>query len=116
MPGGVNCQPPRDMVGGKPPQWHAPAGRAETTGPTSRYAAMIARALCAAAAVLALAACNVSGTGRAGLPGEPLVPSAASPTGSAGGTASGGGVPLPTAPGGAGGVGSGNQPGRAGTR
>ncbi|MDB5374578.1 MAG: hypothetical protein JWP04_3220 [Belnapia sp.] len=66
--------------------------------------------------LLALAACDVSGPRRSGPPGEPMVPSAASPTGSVNSSATGGGVPTPMQPGGAGGVGSGNQPGRAGTR
>jgi hypothetical protein len=74
----------------------------------------------AAAVLLALAACDTSGTtrgtARSATPGEPNAPTAASPTGSMGGTASGGGVPVPMLPGGTGGVGSGNQPGRSGTR
>ena len=66
-----------------------------------------------AALLLALAACNVR-LGAADL-GKPVAPSAANPTGSLGGSASGGGVPIPTRPGGSGGVGSGNQPGVGGT-
>jgi hypothetical protein len=66
--------------------------------------------------LLSVAACGTSGDRRAGIPGEPVAPSAASPTGSAISQATGGGVPLPYQAGGAGGVGSGNQPGRAGTR
>ena len=77
---------------------------------------MAAYLIGAAAIILSLAACDMSGPRRTSTPGEPLAPSAASPTGSYGGGASGGGVPTPTMPGGAGGVGSGNQPGRAGTR
>ncbi|WP_200306247.1 hypothetical protein [Paracraurococcus ruber] len=54
---------------------------------------MDARILVTTLALLALAACEVSGTRRAGLPGEPLAPSAASPNGAAGAAATGGGVP-----------------------
>lgn len=68
-----------------------------------------------ALALLSLAACDM-GSRRSPSPGEPLTPSAAAPTGSMGSGATGGGVPTPVQPGGAGGVGSGNQPGRAGTR
>ena len=68
-----------------------------------------------AALALALGACSNSRVGGHP-PGEPMTPSAASPTGSVNSTATGGGVPTPLQPGGAGGVGSGNQPGRAGTR
>ncbi len=67
------------------------------------------------ALVLLVAACN-SGPRRSTSPGEPMAPSAAAPTGSVSSGATGGGVPTPLQPGGAGGVGSGNQPGRAGTR
>ena len=79
----------------------------------------------AAFAVLALAACDSPssrGSGSppssrgAASPGEPIAPSASAPTGSVGYGSTGGGVPTPVQPGGAGGVGSGNQPGRAGTR
>ena len=77
---------------------------------------MAARLILSAAALLALAACDMAGPGHGRPPGEPLIPSARSPTGSAGSAATGGGVPTPVAPGGAGGVGSGNEPGRAGTR
>lgn len=74
---------------------------------------MTIKAACFVALGLALSACGV----RLGAPdmGKPVAPTAASPTGSVGGGASGGGVPVPTRPGGAGGVGSGNQPGVGGT-
>lgn len=62
-----------------------------------------------------LAACDMSGNRRSTTGGEPMMPSASSPTGSVNSGATGGGVPTPVQPGGAGGVGSGNQPGRAGT-
>ncbi|MBL6078874.1 hypothetical protein JMJ56_12715 [Belnapia sp. T18] len=75
---------------------------------TGRLVGMVALAL-------ALGACSNSGPGGR-TPGEPMAPSARSPTGSVNSTATGGGVPTPLQPGGAGGVGSGNQPGRAGTR
>ncbi len=75
---------------------------------------MTGRLMGMAALALALGACSSSGGGRP--PGEPMAPTAASPTGSVSSTATGGGVPTPLQPGGAGGVGSGNQPGRAGTR
>lgn len=67
---------------------------------------------CAAAAVLLLfAACAGRGPPGRGILGAPNPPTAASPTGSAPGVATGGGVPLPFRPGGSGGVGGGNQPG-----
>lgn len=74
---------------------------------TPRYASLAVALL-----PLALAACDL----RLGAPdmGKPVAPTAANPTGSLGGAASGGGVPIPTRPGGSGGVGSGNQPGVGG--
>ena len=76
---------------------------------------MTGRLIGMAVLALALGACSNSRVG--GRPaGEPMAPSAASPTGAVNSTATGGGVPTPLQPGGAGGVGSGNQPGRAGTR
>jgi hypothetical protein len=74
---------------------------------------MIVKLLGIAALAAALGACSNSGGRPAG---EPLAPTAASPTGSVNSMSTGGGVPTPVQPGGAGGVGSGNQPGRAGTR
>lgn len=74
---------------------------------TPRYASLAAALL-----PLALAACDLRLGARD--MGKPVAPTAASPTGSLGGTASGGGVPVPTRPGGSGGVGSGNQPGVGG--
>ncbi len=78
-----------------------------------------------AAALLALVACNPPQTRSGGLPGsnagasvtpgDPTAPTAARPQGAAPGMATGGGVPVPTRPGGAGGVGSGNAPGLGGT-
>ena len=62
-----------------------------------------------------LAACDMSSPRRSTTGGEPMRPTASSPTGSVNSGATGGGVPIPIQPGGAGGVGSGNQPGRAGT-
>lgn len=67
--------------------------------------------VCAAAILLALAACARQGAPGPGILGAPKAPTAASPTGSAPGVATGGGVPLPFRPGGSGGVGGGNQPG-----
>lgn len=67
--------------------------------------------VCAAAILLSLAACARQGAPGAGVLGAPMPPSATSPTGSAPGAATGGGVPLPFRPGGSGGVGGGNQPG-----
>ncbi|GAA0596360.1 hypothetical protein GCM10009416_38400 [Craurococcus roseus] len=61
--------------------------------------------------VLCLAACARHGAPGSGILGAPRAPTAASPTGSAPGVATGGGVPLPFRPGGSGGVGGGNQPG-----
>ncbi|MCK8786133.1 hypothetical protein M0638_17295 [Roseomonas sp. NAR14] len=70
----------------------------------------------AALLLLGLAACQPTpGPGPARTIGDPVAPSANRPTGSIGGSASGGGVPVPTRPGGSGGVGSGNQPGQGGT-
>jgi hypothetical protein len=67
------------------------------------------------ACLVLLAACDMSGQRRSTTGGEPVAPTASSPTGSVNSGATGGGVPTPVQPGGAGGVGSGNQPGRAGT-
>lgn len=67
--------------------------------------------VCAAALLLSLAACGRQGAPGTGILGAPMPPTARSPTGSAPGVATGGGVPLPFRPGGSGGVGSGNQPG-----
>ena len=80
----------------------------------------IIKPACAAAALFALAACDQPrssrmGTPGTGTPGGAMAPSAANPQGMAPGMATGGGVPTPTRPGGAGGVGSGNQPGLGGT-
>ena len=72
---------------------------------------MAAKAVMAGALVLALAGCNVR-MGARDL-GKPVAPSAANPTGSVGGSASGGGVPVPVRPGGSGGVGGGGPPGVA---
>lgn len=74
---------------------------------------MTVRLMGVMAVALALGACGNTGGRPAG---EPMAPTAASPTGSVNSMATGGGVPTPLQPGGAGGVGSGNQPGRAGTR
>ncbi len=43
--------------------------------------------------------------------GKPVAPSAGNPTGSVGGSASGGSVPVPVRPGGSGGGGGGGPPG-----
>jgi hypothetical protein len=67
--------------------------------------------LCATALLLSLAACARQGAPGTGILGAPAAPTASSPTGSAPGVATGGGVPLPFRPGGSGGVGGGNQPG-----
>lgn len=67
--------------------------------------------VCAAAMVLCLAACARQGAPGTGILGAPRPPTAASPTGSAPGVATGGGVPLPVRPGGCGGGGGGKQPG-----
>ncbi len=79
----------------------------------------IIKPACAVVALFALAACDQPrsrmGSPGTGTPGAMGVPSAASPTGSSSSPASGGGVPTPTARGGAGGVGSGAQPGLGGT-
>jgi hypothetical protein len=77
---------------------------------TPKHASSLAAALLLP--MLALAACDLR-LGAADM-GKPVPPTAANPTGSLGGTASGGGVPVPTRPGGSGGVGSGNQPGVGG--
>jgi hypothetical protein len=73
----------------------------------------------AAAALLAFAACDQPrsrmSTPGTGTPGAYGAPSAAAPTGSSASPATGGGVPVPPARGGAGGVGSGAQPGLGGT-
>ena len=82
-----------------------------SAGPSAPRGTAGAAAL--AALALALSACDVRLGARD--MGQPVAPTAASPTGSVGGGASGGGVPVPTRPGGAGGVGSGNQPGVGGT-
>ena len=76
---------------------------------------MLVRASCGVVALLMVAGCDMGSSRRGATTGEPMSPSAMSPTGSAGGVSTGGGVPTPVMPGGAGGVGSGNQPGRAGT-
>ncbi len=65
----------------------------------------------AAAMLLSYAACARQGAPGTGILGAPTAPTASSPTGSAPGVATGGGVPLPFRPGGSGGVGGGNQPG-----
>jgi hypothetical protein len=80
----------------------------------------IAKPVCAVVALLAFAACDQTTGGRystpgSGTPGAPTAPSAVNPTGSSPSSATGGGVPTPTARGGAGGVGSGSQPGAGGT-
>lgn len=54
-------------------------------------------------------------TPTAPTPGDPTAPTAARPQGAAPSAATGGGVPVPTRPGGAGGVGGGGQPSQAGT-
>jgi hypothetical protein len=78
---------------------------------------MVVKLMGIAVLAAALGACSNSGSRYAPRgPGEPMAPSAAAPTGSVNSRATGGGVPTPLQPGGAGGVGSGNQPGRAGTR
>ncbi len=76
---------------------------------------------CAIAALFAFAACDQPrsssrmSTPGTGTPGAFGAPSAAAPTGSSASPATGGGVPVPPARGGAGGVGSGAQPGLGGT-
>lgn len=74
----------------------------------------------AVAALLAFAACEQRSQMRQGSPGtgtmgDPGRPTAAQPTGSSPSPATGGGVPVPPARGGAGGVGGGLQPGFGGT-
>ena len=80
---------------------------------------IILKPACAVAALLALAACDQPrsrmGSPGTGTPGAMGVPSASNPTGSSSAPATGGGVPTPTSRGGAGGVGSGAQPGLGGT-
>ena len=75
---------------------------------------------CAIAALFAFAACDQPRSSRmstpgTGTPGAYGAPSAANPTGSSPSPATGGGVPVPPARGGAGGVGGGTQPGFGGT-
>ncbi|GAA0608306.1 hypothetical protein GCM10009416_51380 [Craurococcus roseus] len=74
----------------------------------------------AVVALLAFAACEQRPQGRytspgTGPTGEPGRPTAANPTGSSPSPATGGGVPVPPARGGSGGVGGGLQPGLGGT-
>lgn len=80
----------------------------------------------AVAALLAFAACEQRSQMRQGSPGgagtmggttmgDPGRPTASQPTGSSPSPATGGGVPVPPARGGAGGVGGGLQPGFGGT-
>ncbi|MCO6417166.1 hypothetical protein JYK14_13480 [Siccirubricoccus sp. KC 17139] len=67
------------------------------------------------ALLLTLAACNQGGSPGARTAGDPMRPSAGSPTGQLNSPSTGAGTPTPMQPGGSGGVGSGNQPGQGGT-